>query len=210
MDMKVFTSKAIFVIFNIVMIFYFIRGFLYPVETDFWLVHYGFPILIMEFLGLFIFPMISTIKEKKEMKNLVFLLIIVFFAFLISFISYNYVVFLFFVLTALSKFFLISNSGSQRKETRLMISIMAALIIGSFLALLFSGIGSGFPEQQELLRNRIVETGTRHGETIGGEVVDNPAFIAVWGVLYYILLTVFQSFNFVNFNLGGKDASKKI
>lgn len=197
MDVKKFISRAIFVVFNLIMIYYFVRGFLYPSETDFWLVHYGFPILMMEFLGLFVVPMVSTIKRKKEIKSVFFLMLIVFLALGVSHVFYNYIIFLFFVLTVLSKFFLVRGSVNSEKETKLFISIAVALIIGAFLALLFSSVGDSFHEQQELLRNKIIETGTRDGSTISGEIVDNPAFIAAWGVLYYILLTVFVSFDFI-------------
>jgi len=182
------------------MIYYFIRGFLYPIETNFWLVHYGFPIIMMEFFSFFAIMMIPEIIATKKIKTIFALLIVILFAFAISFIFYSYWVFLFFILTILSKFFVVYTVEDYENETKLYVTMMIAFILSAFLALVFSVFGNAFPIQQELLRNRIIETATRlKGSSIKGEIVDNPAYIVAWGVIYYIMLTLFQTFNLIKF-----------
>ena len=142
---------------------------------------------------------IPKIRKVSELKPLFILLIVVAFALGISFIFNNYMLFLFFVFSTLSKFILVKDMNNIKTQSKLKVLIGISLIFSALLSIFLSGIGNNFPEQQELLRNKIIETGTRHGGSISGEIVDNPAFILLWGVLYYFLLTVFQSFSIITF-----------
>ena len=201
MKIQSIISKIVFVVFNIVMIYYFIRGFLYPTESNFWLVHYGFPIIMMEFFGVFIVLMAPGIKQKETIKKSVFSIsIVLFFALVITILFNNLWIFFYFALSMATKFFIVFSNDDYEKEVKLYVTIMIALILSAFLALIFSGIGHSFPYQQELLRNKIIETTTRiKGSSVSGEIVDNPSYILSWGVIYYILLTIFHTFNLIRF-----------
>jgi hypothetical protein len=205
MNIKEILSKLFFIIFNITTIIYFIKGYFYPLETNFWLIHWGFPIIMMEFFSIFVMFIVPAIKLKIETKTLTPLLIIVIFVGIISFLSNNYKIFLFFILTILSKFFIDYYSIDYENNMKLYVSVIVALIFSAILAAIFSGIGNNFPIQQDLLKNKFIETSTRYGGSIKGNIVENPAIIALWGLLYYLLLTIFQTFNMVKFQKPSKE-----
>lgn len=186
-------SKGVFIVFNLVMIIYLIRGFFYPVESNFWLVQWGLPIMIMEFFSIFGVFSVLSLKKKREIKTFFGLLAVILFAILIGFRFNNYMVILFFILTLLSKFF-ITTTDHYEKETKIYASIAIAFLLSIFLAVIFSKAGYFFPAQQELLRNTMIERGI-----LEGDFVENPAFLLAWGVCYYILLTIFQTFKIIRF-----------
>ena len=183
MKIKSVIPKVTFILFNAIMIYYFIRGFLHPVETNFWLVRYGFLIILMELFCAPAILAIHEIKKKKRIELFGFLLIIILFPLLFSFGYGNYKVFLFFVLTILSKFFLI-KSENYEKDVKLSVSVMIAFMIGAFLSSIFlTKTVNIFAHQQELFAS------------VNGVFINNPVQILIWGVLYYLLLTIFQMFD---------------
>ena len=206
-------SKGIFILFNVIIILSFIRGYFYPVESNFWLVSFGIPILVIEFVSLLVILIIPRIKwDKKMLKRsnskgkmhpILALVLIVSFGIVVCALYKNYLLFLFLILSLLSKLILINkeNYGEHEKFAVLM---MTSIIIAFLLAFICGGIvGKYFPDQQKLLIDEMVkQQGTF--EDVGDEGVRktiNPMAVFICGILYYILLTIFNTFNIIRYEI---------
>jgi hypothetical protein len=198
--------SVIFVLFNAFMIYYFIRSFLYPVETNFWLIHSGVPLLLMEFIFIFIILIfIRLILKAIPKKGTIFVISLAFlFALTTSITFHNFMLFLFFIGSILSKFLLIKISKDNEKESYLYLyGLIATLfVLSAFLALIFSGIGNYFPEQEKLLSKEIIPI-------VPSDNMDAPAFFSAFGVLYYILLIAFHRFDLEKFSEKQKEKYKQ-
>ena len=211
-------SKTIFVLFNLIMIGYFAYGFLFPKESDFWLVTTGFPIILLEFLTVFVvFTGADSFNNRRSKRQKSLSLLVLLGLFLTAFgfcfsIGNNPLLFGYFVLSSAVKIFRLkdelafirSNPAGIRTNSSDSLKAIgysaAAIIFGAIIAVPLSFFAIFFPAQQGLLREALVQNVERTGGTISGIVVDNPGFIACWGILYFLLLLLFELFpNFIKF-----------
>ena len=206
-------SLGFFICFNLFMIGLFIRGYFFPVESNFWLVNYGIHILALEIFILITSLIVYSIKleknenksinlkRKERIKQIIILVIMIFLSSAYFIIIHKYSLFLFLVLIVISKLIIISENNQKEYSTIYGIMIIAFLVSG-FLGFLFSFIGSSFIPQHETLLNKVIETGLGNGD----ELFDNPSFIFALGFFYYISISFLKILNLKRIEFaGGKE-----
>jgi hypothetical protein len=212
MELKIIYQRIIFLIFCISMLLFFILGAMYPVETNFWLVSNGVPILIIEFISIFSISLLLVITNKKAEEHLniqmsgifgsivskktgyIFFLICVFImAFSFLFI-YSIWILLYFLISHLVKYFAFKQSSTTEETNRAInawggatVSIILSALISFFLS---SYTYSIFAEQITLMNEY-------HQEILSNSGVTGSASFEVfimWGILYFIMLIFFDWF----------------
>ncbi len=190
-------------VFNFLVIYYFAYGFLFPEETGFWLIHYGFPVILLEFFSVFTILSLPLLLDKREAGTGLMLVFTSFALVFVITILFNPPVFIYFVVSTGLKFIALKQGKWEAAETAKRVAITGfAIVISAVLAIGLSPIiGNAFPGQQEALRYRITEAAAQQGGAISGEIVDNPAYIAVWGILYFLIVTVLEIFPLIGFDV---------
>jgi hypothetical protein len=186
------------VFFSIGMIGTYWNAFLFPVETDYWLVRSGFLILFLEILCLYVLtkPVTpSTLKKMEFLKlpkkqriaqKLGFLMLL---SGVLALIFQNALVFGYFLITASLKAYSVLKGDKPlivMNKKNFGILILAIL----FLIPPFLIIGAFFPVQTELLQNEFARISSERNGTSSGLIVESPALIVGFAVGYYILLIV--------------------
>lgn len=106
MDIKNFFLKIPFFIFCFIMILLYYNGFIYPEETNYWIVVYGLPIIFLELLGLITFLFLIMIVEHEFYIGwpMIVLILIILITFFFTFL-FNILLFIYFLISVLIKFF---------------------------------------------------------------------------------------------------------
>lgn len=208
---KNFKLYSIFVLFNLVMIYYFIKGFNLPIETNFWLIRFGLPLIILELFTpiLVMFIPDIIIGKKFDIKSCYKSMIVVglslFFSFLLVYSFSNSFILIIFILSFVSKFFLIfSNSNINELKNRfyfifiLALTLILAFIVSGFLN--YSGI------EQQYMINYFTEIayGIRQSLSflpfflVNSPVnfFNKPLMIFLWAVFYFIFISIFYLFEY--------------
>lgn len=185
------SSKIVSVLFNFSMTFWFAYSFLFPKETQFWLMYNGLPILALEFYSIFAVPALGAFfrketfsvdkKSSKKSSPLPFLIVI----FAIAAISSAIINFLLFAYFLVSTIVRANKSKSTQAETETAVTMGASLIISAFIAIPLSGfLHSNFPTQAGLFLAAMAN--------IAGRFYFDPGFAAIWGTIYFLLLIFFE------------------
>jgi hypothetical protein len=162
-------AKLIFVLFNLSMVGYFVYGFLFPKESNFWLINTGFKILLLELATVFVVILFlvfsKKIKQSGRITRLACVILLVIF-FVSSFFIAGIVWFLYFVASCITKVLVIIKT----KEGSVEETIEANKILGYPLAaFVFSAlIASVFAP------------------------VSKQAGLVIFGSLYFLFLIIFE------------------
>ena len=192
MKNKKIIKKISFFAFSFIMIIFFFVGLAYPEETDFWLVKYGFTLLILEVVssGFLIFSLPSLSKKKIDL----FLIIgfIFYLGFALPFAAYSNILLVpYFIVSGSIKYFYFNKKDVKDELRRRIGTIFFTAFSFSFsivCALLLSPLLTNiFPTQIELLKNVFVNLGGG-----SGDIAENPGIIALWGVFYFVFLMLFD------------------
>ena len=93
-------SKIPFLLFSAAMILFYYTGLAFPEETNFWLVSYGFPILMLEFLGICVIVLLLSIINKENQKRMPILGLIVIMLMAFAFTAlFNIILYLYFLIS---------------------------------------------------------------------------------------------------------------
>jgi len=185
------------------MIFYFYNGLLNPVETDFWIVKYGIPIIFLELLSLFGYILSSGVIESRSTEGspvfLFFLGLIIVFAFAISFL-FNILLFFYFLISLIIKFFALrysKNENDNNKSNKFddlgasALSWLFSIFIGFFGSPI---LRDSYSEQinaiDEFIINNLSDGIQLTSSDIPGSSLGGLA--ALWGMSYFALLFLFN------------------
>jgi len=175
---------------------YFIYSFFFPVETDFWLMRNGFPIMILEFLTPIVILIIgkyhgketgfkSTGTTSKE-GLMVALLVVCIAALIVSFSVSNLLLFGYFLLSVILKFINSKSKIDMRIEGRGVFFTVVMWGVSMISAVPFSGIFLLFPSK---IAEHVNFLKTLPGEHAGA-IIDNPGLLVMWGTIYFLLLSI--------------------
>ncbi len=194
------------------MIFWFGYCFFFPIETGLWLVKDGFALITLEFLSVFMLVLIPAAFGKEtgwkssrgkfsmafegpkaagrgNRADVLFAIILIsLMAFLWTFLSDAIYLFGYFVVSSVIKAVLITKRKDALQEGKEAAIIGIAMLASALLAILVSPVFHLFPENLEILREAFV------GKNASGLIVDNPGFMAAWGMLYFLLIMAFEIF----------------
>jgi heme/copper-type cytochrome/quinol oxidase subunit 2 len=177
------------------MIYFYDQGLADPIKTDYWLVNFGLIILFLEFITLFVVVIFLRIQDPAESKGqLIFwLIIMIIMAFAFSAFQ-NIVLFGYFLLSVAIRFVLVRKKPSTDQttgETRWIMITAAAIVLSVMVAVVFSSsLVYSYSSQIDLLRDYIQNHGSFGGKA-SGMIPENPAFIAVWGIFYFLFQILF-------------------
>lgn len=204
-----------YLLFHLGMAGYFIYAFFYPAETDFWLVKNGFPIIMLEFFGIFVMlglahftgkdtgwrasgaykhPKLKEVFEKISIKTgiperrldmLFTALIGLVMAFAFTAI-FNIMLFVYFLVSVAVKYFSFLGREHLLHEGLEIGYMVLFLVFGMFFAMLFSFVFIFFPEHTALHQKTFFDVASQTGGSMSGAVVDNPGMITLWGMFYFV------------------------
>jgi len=197
-------SKWVFIGFNAFMALFFIYSFLYPTENGYWLFYYGFPIMVLEFMGVFVGIYFAFIRSKGSANPgaLIFLVVPLILAFMFTFLI-NILLFLYFLVSTAVKHF--ASSTEHHGAKLVFAKAVAAIVLSMFLAIVLSFVLNAiFPENQgfpdEGPGSLLKPSSTPSNVKVTVNIALDPSFIMAWGACYYILLILFELFNAVKVN----------
>jgi len=201
MYIKPYLKMIPFIVFNLILVIFYIRSILYPVETDFWLIKFGIPILGFEMYGIMIGILVygylipELLKKHETIKKIGLISAGLFFIimFIISAYAYaldfnNIVLFYYFFLLISVKYFSYGIVRADKKRTN-EILILAFKNYGIFILAAFIGLLSFLlfpdfmPEQSEILR-----------QAANNPNLNAPYSNAIVGISYFSLLIIFEIF----------------
>jgi len=198
MQIKRVISLIPFFVFSIIMISYFYNGFINPIETDYWIVRFGIPIIFFELCSLFcIIFLLSITGEGKSFNWPIFLLTFlmpVSFCFIIS-IFYNLLFFLYFLLSIFLKYIGFRKSKDLNDFPVLTINSLSWLFSMMIAAFFGTIVSNAYKSQNDLIINNIVSNIPASVEnTITG------GFIVLFGISYFTFQIVFTLIYEIFFN----------
>ena len=212
MKFKIQPSRVVFWIFSVVMFCLFLTGLIFPEKTNYWIVLYGIPIMIMEFFSIFstIILLLITNEDtekfisvqtsgliadkfsKKTNYWIAFTLVcIMTFTFSI-FLGITF--FLYFIVSSFIKYIGYRNIDSETQTKGALKSFgvqVLSLILGGLAALPLSALfGMFFSRQISLMyafhQNLLEQQGHTGYAAVG--------VFAFWGMSYFILLITLDIF----------------
>jgi len=175
------------------MVFLYYTGLINPKPTDFWLIRYGFPILILEFLSVFSILILPNLINNgfKDKVSLYVLFTILLMAFVLT-ININIFLFLYFILSIFIKYFVFKKQkvsvGFMNDFKGIMVTTFAFLTSLSLAFVFSSSLINIYPDQIEILKQFIIE---EVKVNIKGEIFNNPSLVALWGMLHFAFLFIF-------------------
>lgn len=180
--------------FNASMAAYFAYSFLFPAATGFWLVKDGFAIILLEFFSFFIILALATGLNKDSgweysgpapgtRSFWLMLAAVLAMAFLFSFVLGALVLFGYFLLSLGVKAYQLHHLPDAKAEGQQVAFAVLFFLLGAFAAVALSPwLASQFPDSVAALSAAFRQT----GYDVEGDAVDNPGFIAIWGLLYFV------------------------
>lgn len=203
--MKVFEniSFIIYSIFSVIMIYQFYNALVYPVETNFWIVDFGLPIMILEIFNIFVpvFLGILLVYESFNSWPLYSLLIILIIAFIFT-CFFNIILFLYFLASAIIRFMTFYyrsiRDENETKSWEFEINTFS-LLFAMFLGAITAFIVKDFFSDQISLIEQYLNSKISFGRFVGNEDFFSGAFISFCGVFYFslpLLLNIFLKFKF--------------
>jgi len=208
MQIKRFVSLIPFLIFCVIMISFFYNGFLYPIESDFWIVRFGIPILVFELCSIFVILFFLSITgEDKSFNWAIFLSTFVFplfFCFAVSFF-YNIFLFPYFLLSIFIKYLgfrKIKNFDDFPGLTITSLSLLFSMVIGGVFE---SYLSKSYPAQSEIIVDYIINNMPVEGDnTITG------SFVVLFGFFYFSFQIIFTLIYEIFHNKKRKSAGDEI
>jgi hypothetical protein len=194
MDWKVVLSRLIFFIFCASMIYFYYQGLVDPIGTHYWLVSFGLAILLLDFCTLFVVALFLRMQDTPKGKRfwLFWLAMVIIIAFGAS-VYLNILLFGYFLVSIGIRFLLTRRRQSADQmsgDTRWIFITGVAIVLSVTVAVAFSSaLLSMYPSQIELLRQYIQHHTSPGG--MSGMIPDNPGFIAVWGIFYFLFQILF-------------------
>jgi len=188
-------EQLISVLFYAGMACWFLYAFFFPVESDYWLMRNGIPVMFIEFLTPFIALSLATLLRKEtfwtwshKLLAFAFLAVLLFLAFAITDARSNLWLFGYLMLSAVIKFLGFRSFADIRSEATEVLILMTFSISFAATALLLSVFSILFPVQRAAQLEFYYTTlpTSRQSSFIYG----NPGFIALWGFLYFIFLAL--------------------
>lgn len=189
-------DKLITLLFNLSLSGYFVYSFLYPIETNYWLVQSGFLIIFLEFFSFFVTLSTTQILGKKSGWSFggspwAGIIIPAILAFFMCFAFDNLLLFGYFILTSAVKAFSLYNKKDAISEGTNIAYSVVVFIISIFIAYPLSFISIFFPEQNLIYQEFFELLPGKHS----GSIVDNPFLIVSWGVIYFTISALLAFLN---------------
>ena len=195
--MKRMASKGPFWIFCVVMIFLYYDGLAHPEKSDYWLARFGFAVLILEFLSVFVVVTLLEVTGKASYERprsvpLFVIVLVSFLAFAFSWLTdiWSFVYFLLAIPTKFIAFRKMKTAEESREKLRSAVvsgsSIVLSALVGVLLAQKY---GSAFHAQSQLLGQYLVDSHSTFGAQTNPDFL---VFIGFWGMLHFALSILFD------------------
>jgi len=183
-------SFIFYMIFSLVMIFLFYNGLMYPEETNYWIITFGLPILILEICSLFVPILLANMIMYRSYDGwpLYSLIVIMVIAFCFTYF-FNIILFFYFLLSSIIKFIVFKNKKNQEDFDEAIgglgitaVSILISMIVATILITLFSDF---FSYQIQLIEEFIYSQIPPNVEIVGNMEYVLGGLISFWGILYF-------------------------
>jgi hypothetical protein len=162
-------AKLVFVLFNLSMVGYFVYGFLFSKESNFWLINDGIKILLLELATIFVVILFLVFSKKRKQSDRItrlasFILLVIFLV--SSFFIAGIIWFLYFAVSCITKVLVIiktkEGSAEEAIEANKILGYpLAAFVFSALIASVFSPISK-------------------------------QAGLVIFGALYFLFLIIFE------------------
>ena len=187
-------------VFSLTMIGFYYIGLVSPEQTNFWIVHYGYPIIFLELLSLFAYVMVSHIAEYKEYFSwsMGFLIILVIIAFSFTYL-FNIVVFFYFLLSLGIKYISLRRIGDDDKLEADLATPALSWLCAVCIGLVCSPLLRNFYSRQIELIEQYVKNVLLPGVQITGNIagVYLGGIIALMGIVFFSCTILISIVRFV-------------